>query len=121
MVVGMEAPYNSDTVTTFDARANGGDAPFLCVDPVASVPSVPASFSDRHEMQIEDVAVSFLNRVEQQVGWRPIEVDARDGGLRPFENHVLGFLDVDIAAAEVLEHVREHARPIAVTNHQHVR
>src|SRR5436309_6826745 len=51
-------------------------------------------FSDRYQMQIENIAVPVLNRVEQRVGWRPIEVDARDGGLRPFENHVLGFLDV---------------------------
>ena len=40
-----------------------------------------------------------------------VEVDARDGGLRPREDDVLGFLHVDGRGAQLVKHVRQHARP----------
>ena len=70
--------------------------------------------SDRDKVQIEDVGVAVLHHFQQRVRRRAVEVDACDGRLRAFENHVLGFLHVDLALAQVLEDVGQHTRPIAV-------
>ena len=72
-------------------------------------------------MQIEDVAVPLLHLLQQRGGRRAVEVDARDRRLGAFEDHVLGFLDVDLAAAQVIEDVGQHAGTIAVADDEHVR
>src|SRR5262249_13841862 len=43
--------------------------------------------SDRHEMQIENVRVARLYLLQQRVGRRAVEVDARHGGVRALEDH----------------------------------
>ena len=72
-------------------------------------------------MEIENVAVAGLNVPQECVGGRSVQVDARHRGLRTLEDHVLGFLHVDVAAAQVLEYMREHTGAIAMADHQHVR
>ena len=52
--------------------------------------------------------------------WLAVEVDAGDGRLGAFEDDVLRLLDVEPAAAQVLEDVGEHARPVAMADDQHV-
>ena len=37
------------------------------------------------------------------------------------EDDVFRLLHVDVARAKAIEHVRQHARPIAVAHHEHVR
>src|SRR5262249_14315534 len=70
--------------------------------------------SDRDHMQIEDVAVARVDFAKDPVGRLSVEVDARDGGVRAFEDDVLRLLHVDRAAAQPIEDVREDAGAIAV-------
>src|SRR5688572_14176943 len=69
-----------------------------------------------HKLQTEDVFVPPRHRLEQRVGRRGIEVDTGDGRLRALEDDVLGLLHVQLRLTQVVEHVGEHARPVAVTN-----
>src|SRR6185503_11020153 len=76
---------------------------------------------NRDQVQIEDVVVAVADLLQQRVGRRAVEVDARHRRLRPFEYDVLGLLHVDLALAQVVENVRQHARPIAMPDDEHVR
>ena len=66
---------------------------------------------------------AFLLLMRSQIagGRLAVEVDARHGGLGPLEDDVLGLLDVQVAAPQVLEDVRQHARAVAMADDQHVR
>src|SRR5262245_60457038 len=55
--------------------------------------------SDADQMQIENIRVALLHRIEQRVRRRAVEVDAGDGGVSALEDDVLGFLHVDVPAA----------------------
>src|SRR5215203_501183 len=74
---------------------------------------------NRDQVQIEDVAVAVADLLQQRIGRRAVEVDARHRGLGSFENDVLGFLHVDLALAQVIEDVRQDARPIAMADDEH--
>src|SRR3954466_6778884 len=79
-----------------------------------------ARSSNRHEMQVEDIGVATLNLFQQRFRRSAIEIDARDRRLRAFEDHVLGFLRVDLAGAQVLEDVREYTRAVEMADDEHV-
>src|SRR3954463_9701908 len=59
--------------------------------------------SERHGLKIEHVAVAGFDRLADGRGRLAIEVDTRDGRFGALEDDVLGFLDVEVGAAEVLE------------------
>src|SRR6185503_18442927 len=75
---------------------------------------------DLHEIQIQDVLVAASDRFQQLRRRLTIEIDARNCGLGALEHDVLGFLDVEIAGAQMVEDVRQHAWPIAMTHDQPV-
>jgi hypothetical protein len=71
-------------------------------------------------MQAEDVLIPLLDGT-QQVGRRcAIQIDSRDGSLGALENHIFGFLYVQIPRAEMIKYVCKHPRAIAVTDDQPV-
>src|SRR5262245_46493092 len=86
-----------------------------------SLRSLRAPRLNRDEMQSEDVAVPLLNLLQQRRGRSAVEIDARDRRLGAFENDVLGFLDVDLSAAQAIEDVGQHPRTIAVADNKKVR
>ena len=71
--------------------------------------------------RLENVRVAALDCLQQAGGRLAVEVDARDGGLGALEDDVLGLLHVQAAAAQMLEHVRQHAGTVAVPHDEHVR
>ena len=54
------------------------------------------------------------------VGRRTVEIDARDCSLRAFEDDVFGFLHVQVAGAQMVEHVGQHAGTVPVADDKHV-
>src|SRR4051812_40392842 len=80
-----------------------------------------ASGSNRNEAEVEDVGVAASYLFENHRLRRAIEVDVRSGGLRALEHDVLGFLDVDMAAAQALEDVGQNARLVAMPDDEGVR
>ena len=78
----------------------------------------------RHEandLQVENVGVPALMRSRRELRRRAVQVDARDGCLGAFEDDVLRLLHVQIAPAQVVEDVGEHAGTVAVADDEHVR
>src|SRR3954454_4961430 len=69
-----------------------------------------------YDLQVENVAVVDPDAFAQGSGRRAIQVDPGDGGLCPFKHDVFCLLHVEIAAAQVVEHVRKHAGPVAVAH-----
>src|SRR5918995_5960245 len=81
---------------------------------------MPLILSDRYHLEVQNVLVTAADSLQCRVGRQPIEVDPSHGCMRPLENDVLCFLYVEVRGPQPIEHVREHARPIAMTDHQHV-
>src|SRR5262245_8382009 len=71
-----------------------------------------------HNLNAEDVATSVFDGAKKFRVGLAVNVDTCDRGLRASENNVLGFLHVQVAAAQLVENVREDTRPIAVTHDQ---
>src|SRR5262245_31724276 len=67
-----------------------------------------------NEVQIQDVLVAAGDRVQQRCRRFPVEIDTGDRSLGAFEHDVLGFLNVEIARAQVVEDMRQYARAIAI-------
>src|SRR5687767_7854819 len=83
--------------------------------------TVAASRSELHKLQIQYVAVLALDLVTQRQRRLAVEVDPRHRRLRPLEDDVLRLLHVQVALPQVVEHVGQHPRTIAVPHHEHVR
>src|SRR5206468_11656848 len=66
-----------------------------------------ANCSDGDKVEVQNIRVSITNRPQQSLRRRTVEVDSRNGGLGSIENHVLGFLNVDVPRSQMVEHVRE--------------
>src|SRR5215217_9706289 len=82
---------------------------------------ISSSRREIDDLQIENVVVAGLDALAQLGGGTAVEIDARHGRFGPFEDDVLRLLDVEIGEAEMVEHVREHTRPVAMPDDQHVR
>src|SRR5262249_32876577 len=72
------------------------------------------------DLKVEHVGVLGLDAVAQRSRGSSVEVDASNRGLCSFEDNVFGFLHVQVVAAQVAEHVREHAGAIAVPHDEHM-
>src|SRR4030095_6778727 len=73
-----------------------------------------------NEVQIQDVRVAAGNRLQQLRRRATVEIDTRAGRLGALKHDVLGFLDVEIARAQVIENMRQHTWTVAMTHDQHV-
>src|SRR5678816_4213528 len=71
-----------------------------------------------NEVQIQDVQVAASDHLQQRCRRLTVEIDTGDGGLGALKHDVLGFLDVEIARAQVVEDMRQHAWTIAMTHDQ---
>ena len=65
--------------------------------------------------------MSGLNGRSRGLRRLPIEIDAGHCSLGALEDDVLGLLHVEVRLAKLFEHMRQHARPIAVPDDEHVR
>src|SRR3954451_4394991 len=73
-----------------------------------------------YDPYIENVRILGLDQFAKPVGRSPIQIDSRNGCFRPLEHDVFRFLNVEMPAPQVIEHVRKHSRPVAVPDHEHV-
>src|SRR5688572_29632161 len=74
-----------------------------------------------HQMQMKNVLITLFYLLQQRRGWFAVEVNSSNGGLCAFKDDVLGFLHVEVAAAEMLEHMGQHAGTVSMPDDQHVR
>ena len=82
---------------------------------------------------LDGVAADCAGRSRDYDGlaWREVEHIQRHAGSEAVhwqrsrfgavEDHILGLLDVQVARAQMPEHMRQHARTIPMPYHQHVR
>src|SRR6476620_6041405 len=73
-----------------------------------------------YDLQVENVAVVHPDAFAERRRRRAVQVDSGDGSLCPFEHDVFGLLHVEISTAQVVEHVRQHAGSVTVTDDEHV-
>src|SRR6185436_14141026 len=70
--------------------------------------------SEWNDANIKNIVVPGAQAGEGIGGRRPVEIGAGHGRFGAFEDDVLGLLHVDADAAQLIEHMREHTRPVAV-------
>jgi hypothetical protein len=71
-----------------------------------------------HNLNAEDVATSAFDGAKKLCVGLAVNVDPCDSGLRASENDVLGLLNVQVAAPQLVENVRQDTWAIAVPHHQ---
>src|SRR4051812_45321791 len=81
---------------------------------------VAIGLSELDELKIENISVARLHRIERACRGGSVEVNTCHGSLRAVENDVFRLLDVQVRHPQVFEDVRQHARLVSMTHHQHV-
>src|SRR5438270_782351 len=79
------------------------------------------SLTNPQNIQFDDVFIPRAQSIEGRDGRRFVQIDAGDSGLCAFEDDVLHLLHVDLFRFDCIEHLGQHAGPIAMTHYQTMR